>query len=353
MSIIDKKPFIVKVLDTLYPAETKRLKELVNGLVTDSQFVSLVPQSSYLLNHNVRGISKVKLELPIASAQNVYEGFLIHVDEYCVLVSYSGMQNQNLTLIDMHYVNGLWQHKIMSCELTIGELRSELNDRLMGGGIVPEPVSGGGTCHSYVVSDKITNIAALKTLINSQGEDVYDKDGKDISQDILDGEYDEIFLINGEFNSNDDTVNLYTDSGTYIYITFTNNQPSSHSPAVTKGILVECKELQQYLNLGDIFLVSETNVPDRWVASVNNRGDIVLYQMESELNNVLGGIISEVYSDAHTYDVGDLVIYDNKLYRCKTAIATPENWTASHWQRTYLSAMLPTFVDTGIYIEEE
>lgn len=37
------------------------------------------------------------------------------------------------------------------------------------------------------------------------------------------------------------------------------------------------------------------------------------------------------YSDESTYSVGDCVTYDEALYRCSTAISTPEEWNSSHW----------------------
>ena len=38
------------------------------------------------------------------------------------------------------------------------------------------------------------------------------------------------------------------------------------------------------------------------------------------------------YSTSATYAVGDRVIYDDKLYKCKTAITTAESWTSGHWE---------------------
>lgn len=37
------------------------------------------------------------------------------------------------------------------------------------------------------------------------------------------------------------------------------------------------------------------------------------------------------YSASTTYDLGALVIYDNKLYKCTTAITVGEAWDISHW----------------------
>ena len=48
---------------------------------------------------------------------------------------------------------------------------------------------------------------------------------------------------------------------------------------------------------------------------------------------ILGDLASE-YSTSQTYAVGDYCIYDSKLYKCTTAIATAEAWTSAHWELT-------------------
>lgn len=49
------------------------------------------------------------------------------------------------------------------------------------------------------------------------------------------------------------------------------------------------------------------------------------------VGNALAAEIAPKYSTSATYAVGDYVIYNNALYRCNTAIATAESWTAAHW----------------------
>lgn len=51
------------------------------------------------------------------------------------------------------------------------------------------------------------------------------------------------------------------------------------------------------------------------------------------------GNIADEYSNQRTYAVGDLC-YNGSLYRCTTAIPTPENWTAAHWTATSINAEL-------------
>ena len=41
--------------------------------------------------------------------------------------------------------------------------------------------------------------------------------------------------------------------------------------------------------------------------------------------------LAEEYDNTATYNVGDYCIYGGVLYRCSTAIATAEAWTAGHW----------------------
>ncbi len=43
-------------------------------------------------------------------------------------------------------------------------------------------------------------------------------------------------------------------------------------------------------------------------------------------------VIAPEYDATQTYAVGDLVMYRGSLYRCTTAITTPEAWTAAHWE---------------------
>lgn len=48
-------------------------------------------------------------------------------------------------------------------------------------------------------------------------------------------------------------------------------------------------------------------------------------------------LFSGDYSTSATYEVNQLVMEGQQLYRCITRIATPEAWTAAHWQATNLN----------------
>ena len=55
--------------------------------------------------------------------------------------------------------------------------------------------------------------------------------------------------------------------------------------------------------------------------------------------------LAPTYDATATYNVGDLVFYQESLYKCNTAISTPEEWTAAHWTETTVAAELADKVD--------
>lgn len=58
--------------------------------------------------------------------------------------------------------------------------------------------------------------------------------------------------------------------------------------------------------------------------------------------------ISDAFSNASAYSVGDYVIYNNLLYKCTTAVSTPGDWTGSaNWTRTTIEEILATKANTS------
>lgn len=58
--------------------------------------------------------------------------------------------------------------------------------------------------------------------------------------------------------------------------------------------------------------------------------------LTTQINNIHDDT-ADAYSASSTYAVGDLCIAFGRLYRCTTAIATPEAWNASHWAATTIA----------------
>ena len=58
----------------------------------------------------------------------------------------------------------------------------------------------------------------------------------------------------------------------------------------------------------------------------------------------LEGTIAPTYSENELYNAGEYTSQNGSLYRCKTEILTPEQWTPSHWKQVTLG---PDFADVA------
>lgn len=118
--------------------------------------------------------------------------------------------------------------------------------------------------------------------------------------------------------------------------------------------------------LGDQFLIKAMDVPDYWwdntvtteqtdiegnvISAKNSSGKVIGALVELEARKVdlskydendaaLFDNMSDQYSASRTYDVGDICIHDNKLYKCVTAVATAEAFDQTKWNKTSFAAL--------------
>lgn len=119
----------------------------------------------------------------------------------------------------------------------------------------------------------------------------------------------------------------------------------------SENVVYRCEYLAANFKVGDIILVSETDVPDRWVSYIGpqNMGyplgfsklettkiDLTNYATTGDLSIARYEIEREIapeYFPTNTYAIGDKVIYGGKLYTCTTAIDTPETWDSTKWSQ--------------------
>ena len=181
-----------------------------------------------------------------------------------------------------------------------------------------------GKCKSFVVSYNETEPTEENFIANRWK----DADGNpfatwaELSAYITDYEF-----VNPEFNSQEYFAGHFTyiiDINKVIYLNDGTNTLSN-----------TC-----HIKLGDVILVAQTDVPDRW----NDGGSY--YLLESTSLDPSGYVddhtIAPAYSNQLTYAVGDLVIYDHKLYRCITAVSSAESFDSNKWVQASVS---DTFVD--------
>lgn len=62
-----------------------------------------------------------------------------------------------------------------------------------------------------------------------------------------------------------------------------------------------------------------------------------LNNMETGISANDNNISTDVYSSSRTYNIGELCLYNNRLYRCITAISTAEAFNSAKWTQTTLS----------------
>lgn len=81
---------------------------------------------------------------------------------------------------------------------------------------------------------------------------------------------------------------------------------------------------------GNLTIAGNLSMPN---LTIVNRGDLTNKAYVDDY-------ITDAYDDTETYDIGDYCIYNNTLYKCASAIAVAEPWTAAHWTATDIATEL-------------
>lgn len=76
------------------------------------------------------------------------------------------------------------------------------------------------------------------------------------------------------------------------------------------------------------------------IATINNNMDKVDDIMHNSQIS-----IADAYDQTQTYQLGEKVMYEMLLYRCVSAITTPEVWNPDHWERTTAADEGGNYVD--------
>ena len=136
-----------------------------------------------------------------------------------------------------------------------------------------------GKCSTFVLS-------YAETIADIKGKTVYDLDGNDISSAVQNGDYDSVTVVNSDFNSQNSSIEIGA-RNRYLIIKSAYMFNRSGTLPVTLSreyVLTTTEDLVSKFqgHLGDIFLITETDVPDRWVsATIQNRCTLVLDTLET------------------------------------------------------------------------
>lgn len=76
---------------------------------------------------------------------------------------------------------------------------------------------------------------------------------------------------------------------------------------------------------------------DADISDINGNMDLI----DAEAGRVRANVAAN-YDSSETYAVGDYCLHDGSLYKCSTAISSPEAWTAGHWTQIKITGELST-----------
>jgi hypothetical protein len=119
MSVINRKPFIQSVIDTLSDEQLESFANLLNG--AESTIFRSFLNNSYPFSTDDKGVNHCVLE----AKDQVFTGYLIYNDVYCVLIAYQE-KSQALKILKIDYAHD--KYTIVDEELSIAELRRIVED---------------------------------------------------------------------------------------------------------------------------------------------------------------------------------------------------------------------------------
>ena len=142
--------------------------------------------------------------------------------------------------------------------------------------------------------------------------------------------------------------------------------------------VIKASDIRDYYSAGNsnLFIVEQTYsngdpLPDRWYSqlivldssnfmlifnALESKVDVSGLATTGDLSMAVYGIEREIapaYASQNTYAVGEVVIYNNKLYRCTTAITTAEAWNSEHWEQVSVASDFVNLTGTQVISGEK
>ena len=114
---------------------------------------------------------------------------------------------------------------------------------------------------------------------------------------------------------------------------------------VIKGTPTTGTPVTPSVTAGNILQGASTNQTILYKVTLNGINIVTCERMFTVVSLPLASIAA-AYSSSSTYAAGAIVSYGGKLYKCTTAISTPEAWTVGHWTLAVLADLLSAHTHT-------
>lgn len=208
-----------------------------------------------------------------------------------------------------------------------------------------------GKTKSYILSYNDT-IASVKQDLQNYGYFyVYNRTTQEWEEkraELINGDYDNLVVSNADFNSQNNIISNFQGCLIFRDIPQIENQAGVEG-SKTYYMLEYPNSSYELFKNGDIFYVIEIDVPDRWVGKIvapltlykleTSKVDLTNYATKTEVNAKSDLTnVAPTYDNTLTYTIGEVVSYNGKIYRCTTAITTPEDFDSTHWTETSVAS---------------
>lgn len=331
MSTIRKYPFIERVVRSLSSENLTALRNLLDTPTANPEYtVENLPQAT--------GVYPITF---VAENNKVYSSIYIRIDIYRVLISYHRFQDLLIFEIDNNIVKKVNEY------LDINELRRIIGDAMVEAGQlgsgdaeygqVLTADGAGGTRWMPVVTENIisfsnVNISSGSVTLNNTGanwalmtetsigcalilylatQNVYPL-GSEVELKRISVSENEV-LFGGTFD--------YLNGGTYITYTISAKCSSNY-------VVVSITEME----------ANKGGVSDNPLADLTIGG-------ESYTVLTADDVVADNYT-RKTYVVGDLVVYNNLLYKCITAVNVAEDFDSAKWARVKLDEYVLNHIES-------
>lgn len=143
-------------------------------------------------------------------------------------------------------------------------------------------------------------------------------------------------ILTKPFSYSNTLRGLYIDNskvGTYLVDTTTNVLGQGAQDIILNGVAqINSKAIPSFPSDNKTYLLEQVNGTLSWVES----------------NITPQSMVSDAFSTSSTYAVGNVVIYNNTLYRCTTAVTIAGDWDGTKWTATTVEELIKTNVPSAI-----